>query len=200
MASRRNQPSKRPDRRKQRTRAMLRDSLIALILEKGYDAVTVQDITDHANLSRAAFYLHYRDKDELFVASQEEMFDDLVKNLSAVTDDFLMPDGTTPGLSAFHHADQHRDLYKAMLKGQGITGITRRIREYLVDVLRERIEKRLLSAPLPIEVIAHHVTGSLLALITWWIETDAAYTAEEMAVMFHKLNISPLMANSFPKQ
>jgi AcrR family transcriptional regulator len=45
------------DRRIRRTRATLRDALIALILERGFDSITVQDITDRANLARATFYL-----------------------------------------------------------------------------------------------------------------------------------------------
>ncbi|MEZ4667133.1 MAG: helix-turn-helix domain-containing protein [Anaerolineae bacterium] len=62
--------TKRPDRRRARTRKLMRDSLIALILEKGYDAVTVQDITDRENLGRATFYLHYKNgKERLLMQS-----------------------------------------------------------------------------------------------------------------------------------
>jgi hypothetical protein len=45
--------AKTPDRRVQRTRKLLQDALIALVLEKGYEAVTVQDIIDHANVGRS---------------------------------------------------------------------------------------------------------------------------------------------------
>src|ERR1041385_2364465 len=73
------------DRRKVRTRQMLRDALIALILEKGYDTTTVEDITNRANLGRATFYLHYRDKDELLLHTLEATFDELVKNLKPIS-------------------------------------------------------------------------------------------------------------------
>ena len=69
------------DRRIVRTRQLLRDSLMSLILEKGYEAVTVQHITDQANLGRATFYLHYKDKEELLVISLESLFDELVKTM-----------------------------------------------------------------------------------------------------------------------
>ena len=196
MASRRNQPEKRPDRRKQRTRTLLRDSLMSLIIQKGYDAITVQNITDEANLSRAAFYLHYKDKEELFVTSLEEIFDDLVKNLGPTSGNFLLPGGSPSSLMAFRHADKHRDLYKVILRGQGISGITRRIRDYLVAVMEQRIKQMLPGAkpPIPVEIVANHITGSLLALITWWIESDAPYTAEDMSQIFYKLNVQALMA------
>jgi AcrR family transcriptional regulator len=72
------------DRRKQRTRRMLRDALLALIVEKGYDDLSVQDITEKADLRRATFYLHYADKDELLATVLREIFDALVKELEAL--------------------------------------------------------------------------------------------------------------------
>jgi AcrR family transcriptional regulator len=57
------------DRRRVRTRQMLRNALLELIDEKGYESVTVQEITDRADLGRATFYLHFKDKDELLVAT-----------------------------------------------------------------------------------------------------------------------------------
>ena len=49
------------DPRIERTREALRGALMALIEEKGFDAISVQDITERARLNRATFYLHYRD-------------------------------------------------------------------------------------------------------------------------------------------
>jgi len=59
------------DRRVQRTRELLQKALIELIRERGYDAVTIQDIVDRANVGRTTFYLHYRSKDELFIGCHE---------------------------------------------------------------------------------------------------------------------------------
>ena len=72
------------DRRVRRTRRRLRDALIQLIMEKGYDNVTIQNITDAADLSRATFYLHYTDKDELLASSLEEMFDELLDSVKDI--------------------------------------------------------------------------------------------------------------------
>ena len=57
--------SNKPDRRVNRTRRLLREALLALIMEEGYDAVTIEEITDRADLGRTTFYLHYRDKEDL---------------------------------------------------------------------------------------------------------------------------------------
>ena len=56
------------DRRVQRTRELLQKTLIELITERGYDAITIQDIVDRANIGRTTFYLHYNSKDELLMS------------------------------------------------------------------------------------------------------------------------------------
>ena len=55
------------DRRIQRTRQSLRTALLELIKEKGYDAISIEEITERANVGRATFYLHYKDKEDLLL-------------------------------------------------------------------------------------------------------------------------------------
>src|SRR6267378_1760564 len=54
------------DRRVQRTRRLLHKALMSLILEKKYESIRVQEILDRADVGRSTFYMHFRDKDELF--------------------------------------------------------------------------------------------------------------------------------------
>ncbi len=53
------------DRRIQKSKKYLSDAFIALILEKGYEAVTVQEIIDRANVGRSTFYAHFESKEQL---------------------------------------------------------------------------------------------------------------------------------------
>ncbi len=75
---------KKSDRRVSRTRRSLREALMSLILEKGYDAVTIEDITTRADTGRTTFYLHYRDKEELLLESINEVVDGLFTQISQV--------------------------------------------------------------------------------------------------------------------
>src|SRR5690349_25145229 len=61
----------RIDRRTQRTRELLQNSLIELISERGYDTVTIGEIVERANVGRTTFYLHFNSKDELFMSCHE---------------------------------------------------------------------------------------------------------------------------------
>src|SRR5690242_4167136 len=61
------------DRRIQRTRQLLLDALLSLILEKDFDSITVQDVIDRANVGRSTFYAHFQDKDELLLSGFEHL-------------------------------------------------------------------------------------------------------------------------------
>ncbi len=195
---------KQPDRRIGRTRRHLRDALIALILEQGYESVTVQAIADRADLSRATFYLHYRDKEDLMFASLREMFDDLRKrfDIPQKGDHPLRPDMPMRAVP-FQHALEYRDLYRVtLLSDQGTAAITRGIRQYLADALRERLEAAATTPlPVPIDGLANYLAGGMLALISWWLDTGTTQTPEEMADIFQQITLPSLAAIlSYPHQ
>ncbi|WP_412537769.1 helix-turn-helix domain-containing protein [Longispora sp. K20-0274] len=67
------------DRRVRRTRLALRHALVELMVDKGYDAVTVQDIIDRADVGRSTFYAHFTDKEHLFRSGIQDLQAELRK-------------------------------------------------------------------------------------------------------------------------
>ncbi|MAS37797.1 MAG: TetR family transcriptional regulator [Anaerolineaceae bacterium] len=178
------------DRRVIRTRKLLRNALMELILEKGYDAVTVQDITDRADLGRATFYVHYRGgKEQLLVSNLEEIYDELVSRLKPLKREGLLPGPHKPSQVAFEHAAEHHDLYLVLLRSQAAASIAQRIREYLAGVIHQELEVLATESPIPLKVIASYMAGSLIALITWWLENDMPYSPEYMSQIFSRLTM-----------
>ncbi len=193
---------KKPDRRKQRTEHMLRDAFIDLILQKGYDAVTVQDITDQANLGRATFYLHYPDgKEELFMNILREIFDDLKARTNPVSSEQLQS-GQVPSFSVpFQHVLEYQDLYRATLLSEaGTAAIVNGIREYLARALEERIKPFVAkeSSPYPLEAITSYLAGGMISLISWWLRQNQPYTAEQMSDMFYHLAMPTIASIAQP--
>lgn len=171
------------DRRTHRTRRLLKESLLSLILEKGYDAVTIEEITERADLGRATFYLHYKDKEDLLLKSIEAISEELLSQIS----------NTPPILLVFQHAAENADLYRIILRGEGAHRATSLLQDIISDAARDfllttKAQKNLeVSQNLPIEVISSFFAGSLLGLVTWWLESDMPYPPEEMADMFRQL-------------
>jgi AcrR family transcriptional regulator len=193
--------NKRTDRRTNRTRRLLREALMGLVLERGYDAVTVEEITDRADLGRTTFYLHYRDKDELLMESLDELVNDLTAVIARtpIANWRTNPDPTHPQplqlpLSlAFQHAAEHADLYRIILRGEGRTQTVERIREIVIAQIHHVMDVRVpeenvpIHPGVPLDVFAHYFAGAFLGVLTWWLENNLPYPAEEMAVLFQRI-------------
>lgn len=177
------------DRRVRRTRNLLGTALQALVLEKPYETITIQDITDRADLNRATFYLHYASKEELLMDSLEAQFDALVARMEAEKNG--RPSWETPATAQiiFEYAAQNADLFKVLLGEHGQGYVMYRVLNYIA----QEDEAELAEAfgpdglPIPYPILARHFAGALFALISWWLENDMPYSARYMAETLQQL-------------
>lgn len=181
----------RIDRRVQRTVQLLRDALIELSLEHGYDSVTIQDITDRANLGRATFYLHFRDKDELLLSTLQETADELLVRIDPQLNAMFKFGDTTPLRVIFQHAAENRTLYQIILHRHGVGSVEHDLRDYIANKGRKYIEEVLRDrpSPLPVELSCNIFARALMGTIEWWLENDMPYSAEYMARAFYELAV-----------
>lgn len=191
------------DRRARRTRRLLKEALLALILEKGYDGVTIEDITGRADLGRTTFYLHYRDKEELLLEAIDSMASDLIARLpppawrvsgSPAAGDALEPASSRVQdaiLVTFLHAAENAQLYRIILRGEGATKAHERlhaiIRQKANELIQVSIQAGQAHPQVPPNVFASYFAGSLLATITWWLEGNLHYPPDAMAEMFRMM-------------
>ena len=126
-----------PDRRQRKSRAALRLAMAQLLAAKPYDAITVEDIADAADLTRATFYAHYADRAALLREVSDEIFRDLVANVRQA----LPPDTTVftgvAAIAVFEHARSNADLYRAVLSGAAGSEPRARLAEIFQDALQE---------------------------------------------------------------
>src|SRR6185437_11252588 len=103
-----------PNVRVRRTRTLLRQALVELIEDRGFDRVTVGDLAARAMISRAAFYRNYRDKYDLV----EQVFDEAMAEMTAAGgDDARSPSQRFAGF--LRHIDAYHQLYRALLGRKG---------------------------------------------------------------------------------
>ena len=67
-------PEEKLDPRVKRTRQLLEQSFLEVVAEKGFQATSVQDITEKAGVNRATFYAHFPDKYALLDYSVRQSF------------------------------------------------------------------------------------------------------------------------------
>jgi AcrR family transcriptional regulator len=176
------------DRRVRRTKRIIGEAFVALILEKGYARVTVQDILDRADVGRSTFYAHYRDKESLLTAAFDDLRTDLRADLAAMTPGHEL-NPTSPVGALFDHAYQRRVVYRALCGRQGGDIVQRHLRNLVGDLLREHLRPHLAAAgsDLPVDVVAEFYTSAALGLLTWWVDHDFRHSPAQLAHMYQQL-------------
>lgn len=197
---------KRTDRRTLRTRKGLRKALIDLIGEKEYDAITVEEITARADLGRATFYLHYKDKDDLLLDYFSEIIADRVQQFAqvplsmlrvhpAVFEQAEIADAIPirPLLSVFQHAAENAALYRLVLRGGGTEKIAVQLQRSVTQAINDLLQAKLredgmeLALRTSLEVLAHTFVGAFLSCLTWWLEQNMPLPPAEIARQFRLL-------------
>jgi AcrR family transcriptional regulator len=178
---------KKTDARVRRTRDALGDALVALMQEKPFDTITVQEVLDRANVSRSTFYTHYSDKDDLLMSDAEEFFEAISMALSAHGD---KSDRVFPVSEFFTHLSDVQPFFKALVKsgryqenmelarGHFARGIERRLSE---------LPRARSISPNQLPAIAFTHAGALLSLLTWWLDRGMRESPQEMDELFHRM-------------
>lgn len=153
------------DRRVARTRKLLSEALSVLILEKGYDAVSIRDILERSGVGRATFYLHFENKEQLMLWGHDN-----IRNL------ILEDGGARIGFLPFYrHLEEHRALVLSILSG----GPGGKVSGLLRDILRRNILRLHPSRGRGVlaELRAEAAAAAVLALLTEWLRLGAPYPA-----------------------
>jgi AcrR family transcriptional regulator len=175
-----------PDRRIQRTRQLLLNALIELILEKGYEAVIVQDIIDRVNVGRSTFYSHFQDKEELLLSGFEDM-----RTLFEAFYNQTSPEitGWNFTLALFKHAEEKRTAFKALIGKKAGDVVINHVKKALNAILREHFhplfQKK--DQPIPLDLFVEYMVNTFLGCLTWWLDNDIRCTAEETNKYFRAL-------------
>ena len=174
------------DRRVRRTRRNLAEALIGLILERGYEAITVQDILDRADIGRSTFYAHFRDKDALLLSCFDDLREDLRRDLDAMTPGVAPHDPAQPSIVVFAHAYQHRRIYRALCGRHGGTIVYRHLHALVAAALRAHLAPHLAASgsPIPADAIAEFYTSGLLGILTWWVDQGFPHGPVHVAQMY----------------
>jgi len=178
---------KKTDARVRRTRDALGDALIALMQEKSFDTITVQDVLDRACVSRSTFYSHYSDKDDLLMSDADEFFEALAMALSARGD---KSDRVFPVKEFFSHLADAQPFYKALVKSGKFQENMELARGHFARGIERRLSELPRSRSIPaneLPAIAFTHAGALLSLLAWWLDRGMREPPDQMDDLFHRM-------------
>ena len=167
-----------PDRRVARTEAAVIGAFEALLDEKGYASMTVQDILDTANVGRATFYAHFQGKEGVMRAFVVAVIDHVAAPAAAADGhDFTGRGGMEAQVEhALRHVLEHGHAIRALLMRGGA--------DEFVHALRTAATSRLQEAASDYE--ARFLAGALVETIVWWAETDFEQSPQMLAASYAK--------------
>lgn len=181
------------DRRSQRTIRLINAAMMELLSEKHYEAITVQDILDQADVGRSTFYTHYFDKEDVFESVASQMLASFTQQIQqAETEQKLLP-----GLELFRHVQERQRLFHNLLGGRGGEMIWKAAQTILSRSVEQSLASMLGDKRLPIDtlaVMAQYLAGAFLNLLKWWIEAEMPYSPEQMDELFQQLALPGVWA------
>lgn len=179
----------RIDRRVARTRETLHRALMSLILRKDFDAITVQDILDEANVGRSTFYAHYSGKDDLLRGG----FERLRARLDEVRAE------ASPGarggrrfgfsLAFFEHAREYSEIFRALVHGRGGRAALAEIRSVLGAMVRADRPPERSGPEVPRDLYERYIVDTFISVLTWWLEQRPALEPADVDSMFRRLTL-----------
>jgi AcrR family transcriptional regulator len=190
---------RKADRRIARTRLSLHVALNTLILEKGYDATTIKDITERADVGRSTFYAHHGGKEGLLLSGLEHLRSAL---LSAAAPE---SHGSKPTASRalafspvfFEHLHEHRRLYQTVVENRKIPAMQTKIKKIVAEVFRLGLKRDTQGSShlkVPEEALVSFLTETLFSIVAWWFKEPPGRAPGDADRIFRKLAIPALNA------
>lgn len=178
-----------------KTKKLIKETLLDLIEEKGFEAISVRDITLKAGLNRGTFYLHYRDKYDLMEKSQNEILEGLQDRLIFIrpkemnefySNDMVYP----PILNVYHYLKENQRFIKILISTKGDPAFPKKMKEHIKETIYEKLVDLLeeeYMIDIPHEYTTAFISSAFFGLMEQWLEKEEPITPEEMAIMHMKL-------------
>jgi AcrR family transcriptional regulator len=168
--------------------------LLALMREKRYDRITVQEIIDRADIGRSTFYAQFRNKEDVLISEIERVLGLLHQQHRASVED--PADHLLPGAEFFRHVQETQSFYPALLRGLATDPHYLAVHRYLRDQTAQQLALVAGSRTLavPSEIIADYLAGAFLTLVHWWLDDGMRYSPEQMEAIFQQLALPGIRA------
>ncbi|MEQ4721060.1 helix-turn-helix domain-containing protein [Nonomuraea sp. B19D2] len=167
------------DRRVRRTRRMVQEALVALILEKGYDAVTVTDIIDRADVGRSTFYSHFVDKQDVLFSNLDEL------GFLHLAPPARSGELFTFSLPMFEHVRERWPLVQALLGRRGGVGLVHaRGEQLLTAVVRDELVAAGARVSASLDLLVMCVVGAFMGLLRAWVDGETTASPSELDAAF----------------
>ncbi|MFM9281829.1 TetR/AcrR family transcriptional regulator [Paenibacillus jiagnxiensis] len=170
------------DRRIRKSQEAIKKALIELMIEKNFDQITIQDISDRADVSRRTIYLHYMDKFDLLDKLIEEHIDEMRELCDSTDDDADYKDA---GLIWFEYFESHYLFFSAMLASKGDSFFRNRFLEFFLQELKNKENDMPEASNQGLtdgeDVDIQFLGAAIVGVVEWWFKNGKPHSPSFMA-------------------
>lgn len=185
------------DKRSMRTKRIIRDALTELMEEKGFEGITVRDLTAKAEINRGTFYIHYRDKYDLLEQSEDDIFKELEEIVQVVSQinpidvmKYNLQNEPLPFLiKLFEFFYDNSNFLKVILGPKGDASFQVRLKEFIKKSFLQHLIIRLKKEEMlvPVEFLIAYVSSAHLGVIQHWLEGGMEKSPREMSLILARM-------------
>jgi AcrR family transcriptional regulator len=166
------------DRRIAKTQEAIKKAFVELMNEKHFDKITLQDISDRANVNRRTIYLHYMDKFDLL----DKLIEEHINNLQEMFESLSETDFIAGGQAIFEYFQKNYLFFSTMLVGGGAQNFRAQYIEFSVELLRDEVVTAAgKNKGLSEDVILRFVSAAYVEVVEWWLKNEMPYPPRVMA-------------------
>lgn len=166
------------DRRILRSQEAIKKAVIELMSEKNFDAITIQDISDRANVHRATIYLHYTDKFDLL----DKLIEEHINNMKDINQYACEMEWSEANLVYFEYFERHYLFFSTMLASKGAPSFRARFLEFLIEEYKGELnmnEER--NQGLDELIVGSFMGTAFVGIVEWWITNGMPHPPHVMA-------------------
>lgn len=185
------------DRRQQKTRAAIFEAFSALLSEKPYSKITIQNIIDRANIGRSTFYAHFQTKDSLLEDMCQELFEHIVDGV--MNDNHPSDDHQHTGLPdpvfchLLEHIAENTNHLRDLLISESSDFFLRYFKASLSRLIASYLLNHHKEIPVPEDFLLNHISGSFVEMVQWWVRKNKMQATPKELNAYFQTVIEPLL-------
>jgi AcrR family transcriptional regulator len=178
------------DPRVRKTRRLLRDALVSLILEKDYASVSIKEITERADVAYITFFRHFESIDHLLMEILDQGLGDLQGYIETLAKNSETSSLETEGKLIFEYIEKEANLFRILFKSQSVERVRKKVVQNIAAIFQKSCLPLARSGnKMAIAITSNHIATSLLALIEWWLDNNLKPSPTHMGKVYKSLII-----------
>lgn len=166
------------DRRIQKTRQVIMDTLVQLMSQKDFEKITINEIAEGANVNRGTVYLHFMDKYDLLNKCVESS----LMKLASYCETGMAEGGSPKGSieDTFRYLEEHAFEYKTLLNNNGATAFRNKLMDILLLSIEKQMEISSMKNMMHNDILIQFIASGAVGVVVWWITNSMPYSVKEI--------------------